>query len=417
MAYTHVHALDASVTPRPRALVAAAALLVSVAACGDDNVERVASPGGAAGSDGPLYLVAPAFFNGDDVETYLITTDRFDGSTSFDPTSGARILGEIVPIVHNGAVYASDGRAPVVTRYDVGPDNQLVKTTELSFSGVGITDIASWFIYIVNDTKGYVFDPAGRRIVVWDPSTMLLTGKQIDLTVLDRPGWTPRLALEVFSPWRRDSELLIPTAWVGQDEERRFATGLLVLDTERDEVVSSAEDERCGEGYMTVAAANGDRYFFPSAFSSPQHFYGEQRGASCVLRVLNGESTFDPDYQLDLSALGSGGAAVGGVPDGAGGFFFAAADDALWNQPENNGGEFWRIWHHDLATAASRALDTLPVWAGDPYYVEVDGQRYMPQWRQTDDEQRTTVYSVSGAADPTALFSFEASWAGFGRLR
>lgn len=168
---------------------------------------------------------------------------------------------------------------------------------------------------------------------------------------------------------------------------------------------------------MTVAAANGDRYFFPSAFSSPQHFYGEQRGPSCVLRVLNGESTFDPDYQLDLSALGSGGAAVGGVPDGAGGFFFAAADDALWNQPENNGGEFWRIWHYDLATAASRALDTLPVWAGDPYYVEVDGQRYMPQWRQTDDEQRTTVYSVSGAADPTVLFSFEASWAGFGRLR
>jgi len=246
---------------------------------------------------------------------------------------------------------------------------------------------------------------------------MLLTGTQIDLTSLDREGWTPRLALEVFSPWRRGSELLVPVAWVGQDDERRFANGLLVLDVERDEVVTSTEDERCGESYMSVATENGDRYLFPSAFSSPQHFFAEQRGPSCVLRVLNGESSFDPDYQLDLSALGSGSAAVGGVPDGAGGFFFGSVDEELWNLPENNGGEFWRIWHYDFASGASRAVDALPVWAGDPYYAIVDGQVYMPKWRQTPDEQRTTLYHVNGAGDPSSVFSFEASWAGFGRLR
>ena len=62
-------------------------------------------------------------------------------------------------------------------------------------------------------------------------------------------------------------------------------------------------------------------------------------------------------------------------------------------------------------------MDTLPVWAGDPYYVVVDGNLYMPQWRQTDDEQRTTLYAVDGGVAPTSVFSFEASWAGFGRLR
>jgi hypothetical protein len=414
MADLDSHDLNAPAQRRPRAL--AALLLAACAACGDEATVLEA-PAPPAGGGGPLYLVAPAFFNGDDVETYLITTTSFDTSTRFDPTSGARILGEIVPIVHNGAVYATDGRAPVIARYDVGPDDQLVKGAELSFAGVGITDIASWFVYIVNDTQGYVFDPAGRRIVVWDPSTMALTGTQIDLTALDRPGWTPRLALEVFSPWRQGSQLFIPTAWVGQDEERRFATGLLVLDTDRNEVVASAEDERCGEGYMTVATANGDHYFFPSAFSSPQHFYAEQRGPTCVLRVLAGQSTFDPDYRLDLSALGSGSAAVGGVPDGAGGFFFASADDTLWNEPENNGGEFWRLWHYDFETGASRSLDTMPVWAGDPYYVVVDQKLYMPQWRESGGEQRTTVYAIDGAADPREIFAFEASWAGFGRLR
>jgi hypothetical protein len=408
-------------------LGAACTLGAALVACGGDDarvVEQPAPPGGDTNPPDapdapstPLYLVAPAFFNGDDVETYLITTSTFDASTTFDPTSGARVLGEVVPIVHNGKVFASDDRAPVIGRYDVGPDDQLVKGAELSFAGVGMTEVVSWFIYIVDDTKGYVFDPAGRRIVVWNPSTMTLTGTQIDLSVLDREGWTPRLALEIFSPWRRGSELLIPTAWTGQDEERRFANGLLILDVETDTVVSTAEDERCGESYMTVEDASGDRYFFPSAFSSPQHFFADQRGPTCVLRLRAGESAFDPDYQLDLSALGSGSAAVGGVPDGAGGFFFAAADDALWNEPENNGGEYWRIWHYDFATEASRPVDTLPVWAGDPYYVNVGGRVYLPQWRSSGDEERTTLYAVDGAADPTQSFSFAASWAGFGQLR
>lgn len=394
------------------ALLLASGLL---GACGDGGARVIEGP--SAPSGGPLYLVAPAFFNADDAETHLITTSSFDGSTSFDPSAGATVIGEVVPLVHAGAVFATDGRAPIISRYDLDANDQLVKTAEVSFAGVGVTEVTSWFIYIVDDTKGYVFDPAGRRIIVWNPSSMTLTGTQIDLSVLNREGWTPRLALEVFSPWRRGAELLIPTAWEGQDEERRFATGLLVLDVERDAVVTSAEDERCGEGYMTVAAPNGDRYFFPSAFSSPQHFFADGRGPSCVLRVLAGQSTFDPDYQLDLSALGSGSAAVGAVPDGVGGFFFGSVDDTLWADRENNGGEFWRIWHYDFATAESRPMDTLPVWAGDPYYVVVDGRVYMPQWRQTDDEQRTTLFEVDGADAPASLFSFEASWAGFGRIR
>ena len=409
----------------PEALqVATVCVLSALVACGGDDarVVETATPASnpepeAPAASGPLYLVAPAFFNGDDVETYLITTRSFDTSTTFDPTSGARVLGEVVPIVHNGAVFATDARAPVVGRYDVGADDQLTKTAELSFAGVGMTEIVSWFMYIVDDTKGYVFDPAGRRIVVFNPTSMTLTGTQIDLSVLDREGWTPRLALEIFSPWRRGAELLIPTAWTGQDGERRFGNGLLVLNVETDTVVSSAEDERCGEGYMTVESPEGDRYFFPSAFSSPQAFFADQRGPTCVLRVRAGESVFDPDYQLDLSALGSGSAAVGGVPDGAGGFFFAAVDDALWNEPENNGGEFWRLWHYDFTTQESRQVESLPVWAGDPYYVNVGGKVFLPRWSDNGGVEQTTLYAVDGAADPTQSFAFDASWTGFGQLR
>ena len=57
-----------------------------------------------------------------------------------------------------------------------------------------------------------------------------------------------------------------------------------ILDTETDEVLNVAEDERCAEAYMTVKAPDGDIYFFPSAGSSAEHFFGADKGNSCVLR-------------------------------------------------------------------------------------------------------------------------------------
>ena len=53
---------------------------------------------------------------------------------------------------------------------------------------------------------------------------------------------------------------MIPTAWVGQDDERRFATGLLVLDVNRDEVVTSAEDEP--NSYVSVPCLACTRLHF-----------------------------------------------------------------------------------------------------------------------------------------------------------
>jgi hypothetical protein len=55
---------------------------------------------------------------------------------------------------------------------------------------------------------------------------------------------------------------------------------------------------------------------------------------TCVLRVRAGESSFDRDYELNLSGLGSGSAANGAIPDGDSGFFFFTVDQALWDNRE-----------------------------------------------------------------------------------
>jgi hypothetical protein len=246
---------------------------------------------------------------------------------------------------------------------------------------------------------------------------MRLTGTQIDLAAAARPGLTPSLALEQTGPKKRGAELFIPTSWTDQDGNFRRATGVTILDTAKDQLVSVIEDERCGEAYMSIAAPSGDLYFFPSSDSSTQHYFVDGKKPTCILRVKAGERTFDPTYALDLSVLGTGSAAIGAIPDGATGFFFATADEALYASRESDGDAYFRFFHYDFTTQAARAVSSLPTWAGSTYYSDVGGKVVVPHWVENGASSRTTLYTMNGAADPTPLFSFDASWYGLARLR
>jgi hypothetical protein len=402
---------------RGRALAALFLNAPWLVACDDGATVTDTPPGGASG-EGPLYLVATNFSAGDQDETYLVTSTSFDATTTIDSTNGPKLLGGIVPTVHGGAVFAPDSTSPVITRFDVGPDQRLQPGAQLSFAGVGMTELFSWHIYIVSDTKGYAFDPAGSRIIVWDPSRMALTGAQIDLPMIVREGWLPNLVFEHSGPVRRGSTLLVPLGWQDLDFNSRYSSGVLALDVDTDSVISVDDDERCGETYATVTDPDGAVYFFPPDWSSAPHFFADLHQPTCVLRVPVGSTTFEDGYALDLSALGSGLAAAGAVPDGAGGFLFTSVDAALWDDGNSEGGAFWKAWHYDFATQTSRPIETLPAWSGQLYYVNVGGELFIPYWRDTDAGQETTLYRVgTGDVDPTPLFSFEGNWYGLARIR
>jgi hypothetical protein len=409
-------------------LLALVALGTFATACGDDQVtigedvvgNEGSEPGSAEPGEGaaePLYVIATSFSAGDETETYLVTTDSFDESTQIDPTDGPKLLGGIVPTVRNGAVFAPDSGSPVISRFAPGADGRLVKGDEVSFAGVGMTEVLSWHVHVVNDEKAYVFDPAGPRIIVWNPTTMTLTGAQIDLPLLQRDGWVPNLVFEHSGPHARGNELLIPLGWQDIDGNSLFAAGLLVIDTNTDTVVDLDEDDRCGETYASVAAPNGDVYFFPPDWSAAPHYLADLHQPTCVLRVPVGATRFDDGFSLDLTQLGSGSAASGAVPDGAGGFFFTGLDEALWDGGNNEGGAVWRTYHYDFASGAARPVESLPVWAGQLYYVNVGGESFIPYWTETDTGDTTTLYRVNGGSDPTPLFSFGANWYGVARLR
>lgn len=420
---------DESPAPLRPLLLALTLLAAGASACSDDQAELgedvvgsdgslpPAEPGANESAGGSLYLIATSFSAGDQTETYLVTTDSFDETTVVDSTDGPSLLGGVVPTVRNGAVYAPDTGSPVITRYAPGVAGRLEKGAELSFASVGMTEVLSWHIHVVSNDKAYVFDPAGPRLIVWNPETMTLTGEQIDLPMLERSGWVPNLVFEHSGPSARGDELLIPLGWQDQDGNSRFASGLLVINTATDTVIEVDEDERCGESYASVTAPNGDVYFFPPDWSAAPHFLADLHQPTCVLRVPVGSTRFEDGFALDLSQLGSGSAASGAVPDGAGGFFFTGVDEELWDGGDNEGGAFWRTYHYDFASGASRLISTLPLWSGQLYYVNVGGEYFIPYWTETGTGDRTTLYRVAGAADPGPVFSFEGNWYGLARLR
>ncbi|HTV24772.1 MAG TPA: hypothetical protein VMG12_39035, partial [Polyangiaceae bacterium] len=382
------------------ALAAAAAL-----ACSGDE-EANAAPSGTG--SGPLYLIAASFISGDQTETYLVTSPTFDESTTIDPTDGPQLLGGIVPVVRNGSVYAPDSNGPVLVRYDVGADNRLVRGAELSFAGVGMSSLMGWHVHAVSDTQGYVFDPSGPRVIGWNPTTMELTGTQIDLGAVSRDGWTPSLNFEFMGPRRRDAQLVVPVSWQDQDGNSRFASGVAVIDTETDQLIAVDEDERCGEAHTSIEAPNGDIYFFPPAWSSTQHFFVDMHRPTCAVGLGTAQTSFDAAPTLDLSGLGSGSAVSSGIPDGQGGFFFTTVDESLWDARASDVAPFWRMWHHDFASGTSREVTSLPPFAGQAYYVPIGDRTFVVFWEETATGHRTTLYRVDGANDPARVFSFDA---------
>jgi hypothetical protein len=135
------------------------ACFVAVTACTSDEEQK--QDAGVEASEGPLYVIASSFITGDEIETYLVTTDSFDKSTEIDPTDGPKLLGGIDIVVHDGAVFAPDSNGPILVRYEPDARDHLVKKAELSFAGVGLSRLLGGHIFVLSDTKGYVFDPAG----------------------------------------------------------------------------------------------------------------------------------------------------------------------------------------------------------------------------------------------------------------
>lgn len=366
---------------------------------GKGGSESVGGASAGAGGEtttpaGPqVYVVAKHVSTGDAWTTYLdaAVVDSLADLESFDALdNGLEIAGYVIPVVLNGAVYVPDAVAPTVTRYDLNDANELVKGDALSFAGEGLTYVSQSQISVVNDDKAYLFDAATQRALIWNPSTMELTGDSIDLF---------NDAMEGYDTWywadaaRLHGDKLLVPANYGKGEVEPFQeSDLVVIDTKTDKVSKFVADDRCQQIAVSLPMDNGDIYFFPNAGITEAAYTNTAapRPPTCALRVPAGEDEFD-DSVLELGQLAGGdetqgGGAQGAFPDGRGGFYFAVVDEQRYADREENGYSYYRLWHYDFKTA--REVEDQDFWNGA-----------MSRWTQFGKDTVALTYAADANED------------------
>jgi len=306
--------------------------------------------------------------------------------------------------VHEGDVFVSDGESPVITKFEVAADGSLVEVGRLSFAAYGEIDAAFWSNTFVSPTKSYMINGTAEY-VIWNPSTMTITGSLALPTLEDRMGLRVRAGTMDRSNVIRDGLLYQPMYWSDEDYTQ-FApdSRIVVIDIASDQVVRVIEAPCAGLDVGTQDAA-GDLYFstWTSGVYSPLVLGTEP---NCVARIRAGETTATAAFTYASVAEGREGAAVRASSDGR--LVFSAFHDERVDLAgaadpwELIGQDNWRLWVYDPATGAASVIDSIDWNSGATYMFELDGRTdvLVP----AADAASSRVYALDGGVNGTPLF-------------
>lgn len=287
----------------------------------------------------------------------------------------------------NGHVYVSDQESGVMTRFDVDDDLQLVEGPTISFANYGVSGYMP--PAYIDENRAYILGPQFDTVVVWDPSTMEITGT-LDMTPPEMSGFVP-------AGDGRPSRVGDHMAWdfngVDWDslDYHREAT-VLLAPVDGSEAPVVARDDRCMFGTFHFLDDEGDLYFFATGYRGYNRFYGprpEEAPPFCVLRINEGETDFDPDYMLDLEQV-TGSPAVHGMWPIEDHKFLLLVWPPEVPLPENADD----IWTQrlepmllDLDTETATPFTSMePSPAGNVRRLELDGEPYFQMYSDDGEE-------------------------------
>jgi hypothetical protein len=389
------HMLSISIHSLVRRASLASLLFSAVTACSSDDGSEKAETSGE-----PTYLAALATPTADSATTYTVTTPAIDGTImQYFLKHGLEVDGWASPSSYDGSVFVPHGAEPSITKFTVAADGTLEEGDTVSFAGEGVTYVETGPLVgetLVRRDKAYLFDST-LRAIVWNPERMELSGQELDFSaslkavVADAPGYSPQIFVAPGFVKQVGKLMFVPVRWQNWSAETPDKIiyplgGLLILDTERDEVVRLLTDPRIIDTIYTVVSDAGDLYLFTGAFgASFNAAFGLETPAG-VLKIRNGESEFDPDYYLNLEERLGG--RPGTTPSAGRGtevylkaFYEEEADmyDAEGNvkaeivaEPWSLLSSGWRYWRIDLEEPdTAQVIEELP-WGGtDGYFYRI----------------------------------------------
>jgi hypothetical protein len=383
--------------------------MLAVGCGGDDatsvgegtSIERALPAEGAAA--GPLYAIATEIYGADfsTSTSFVQLVSSLDGD-EIDlglarEYNGRATLGKV-----GNWLFIMDGEQPIIERFSVAADGTLTLNGELSFANYGMPywTIDAWGNTMVSPTQAYFTNPGDGSLIVWNPTSMEIV-REVPLPLLAPAG----LELQSAPAYLRGDRLFRLFSWASFEtfEFSRAPQQLAVYDTATDELLALVEDNRCPAIYSEPFEDEAGALYFSNHVWSPMETLVKGAPASCSLRVLAGETTFDPDWQFRYADFADGreGAVLRYLGDGqalADIFHHERATITSDTDPSELGqSSNWRLWTVDLESGAGAPIDGLDFKPGGYNDVHVGGRSFilMP----SADYARTTAYElVDGAA-------------------
>lgn len=387
---------------KTHALTSQMVLMTSALVACDDGAEVVTDRGGSVGNDGPVYVVFSTIDTPDGRTGYFVTTPSLESDVAVDVTTGFEEAGggQLYAPPGEGYFLIGGGEAPTFTRYDLDANGAPERGRTISFANLGVTDVWRHMIF-VNDSKAYFLDMSQLQIISFNPTTMELNG-----TIPVGDFACEEVQTEFGTPIQREDGFYFPRSCWDLDITSSGAS-LVHLDPETD-TVTVTHDARCMGMQVGFMADSGDAYWFADHDASMEwSLQGREAPHDCALRLRAGETTFDPEWQLDLTTRTGGVSAVASVPAGGSSVWMKVFEPSALPGPVpleeiDYTLKAWRWGLLDVESPDPVQMSPdseLVVYYGPP--IEVDGRRYSPSttFSELGDETTLVELTPSGILD------------------
>ena len=243
-----------------------------------------------------------------------------------------------------------NGENLTFTKYKLSEEGSKFKEGEkFSLANEGVTSLQARTVFL-SDTKAYYIDNTQGQVVIFNPEKMEITGS-FDLPeefANGYKGFTTQLGFNGYQ--LNGNRLSIPVGWINFEAATHLdKTGLAIVDTQNDQVISYTEDDRCALATEPAFMPNGDVYY---GQSERYHFSKQARQketAGCILRKEAGANEFDQDYnpymmnQIDGKKVGM---SLFNAPKEGHAYFRVLNTDKLEWSPDVEGIKYYdTVWY------------------------------------------------------------------------
>lgn len=241
-------------------------------------------------------------------------------------------------------------------------------------------------------------DDVSLQGIVWNPANMTVVSS-FSLQAAE-PSAERTLELGE-NAVLRDDLLYVPANYRTGDDGEAGTALVLVIDTRADELVKVIEDERCGNTLHAVLHDDGAIYVATGTIGASFHAIGfpADYPEPCLLRILPGETEFDPEFYRSLVEL-AGGRPAGRLIRGKAGHFYTSvlleeelaepvgSTDNIYAEWEATA---WRLHRFRLdRSGPALPMQELPLSSGGGRVLFADGTEYVQQVQ--NDLSKTTLY-------------------------